>query len=168
MDAIEERQEGEFTIKIFYDEDAPNPEEFFDDGKIHSFSTKHMSYDKNYRPSKWAIPLSYFEHGQSYWLPLGDMDGWSDMRWDGVRFAGFYEPPAHFLGEWKHVSRKRVPKVRVWARQYCDVYNSWANGDIYGYVISRGQLELDACWGFFGMDSVEEAVTDSLKYWEGK
>lgn len=37
------------------------------------------------------------------------------------------------------------------AVQFCEYYTSWANGEIYGFVVEDANGEhLDSCWGFIG------------------
>ena len=54
------------------------------------------------------------------------------------------------------------PALRKRARQACEAYTQWCNGEVYGYDIERltacphcGQEtaeSIDSCWGFYGLD----------------
>jgi hypothetical protein len=62
--------------------------------------------------------------------------------------------------------------MRKRARQACDVYSQWCNGDVYGYQVERvtacdhcggEDAELvDSCWGFYGRDDCLSAATAAI------
>ena len=52
--------------------------------------------------------------------------------------------------------------MRKRARQACDAYTGWCNGDVYGYAIEKVSTcpccgeeraePVDSCWGFYGLE----------------
>lgn len=63
-----------------------------------------------------------------------------------------------------------VEKARDCMRAECDEYNSWIEGDCYGYVVQEKCAECgewtdtdDSCWGFIGMDHCREEAQDALQ-----
>jgi hypothetical protein len=174
MDAIESRtieHDGQtYRIAIYADADAPNPLEDWDEmGTILSLNRRHRNFDpagveEAISNNPDAVPLSYYEHGLSLWSVAGELPVDCRCRWDSVSFAGIWLPDAQTLESARNYGgQTRQLFMRQRARQACEVYTQWCNGDVYGYEIERirtckecgtGNPEsLDSCWGFFGLDT---------------
>ena len=172
MDAIETEtveQDGQtYRITVYPDADAPNPLEDWDEmGTILSLNRRHVNFDPGRRrggdrDNPDAVPLSYFEHGLCLWSVAGELPAGARCPWDSVGFAGVWLPDAATLESARNYGgRTRRHFMRKRARQACDAYTQWCNGDIYGYEIAMitvcpccGQERcrpLESCWGFFGM-----------------
>ena len=174
MDAIDTRtveQDGTtFRIRIYADEDAANPlEEWCEMGSILSLSRRHANFDPGGIEAALesipdAVPLSYFEHGSCLWCVAGELPAAASCPWDSVGFAGLWLPDALTLESARHYGgRTRHHFMRKRARQACDAYTLWCNGEVYGYEIERLTAcecchteraePMESCWGFFGFDS---------------
>ena len=153
------------TVRILQDEhQQESPAEYDLAWKLYSFSRNHGTFkdpadlgfadpmDVGLRKKLevgTAFVLGYFEHGRGIWHISGDipMGTAGDYRWDGVNVAG--------LLLWEHDPKEMGAKTKK-ARQkdaegFLETYNSWCNGDIYGYVVEdRDGEELDSCWGYIG------------------
>lgn len=160
-----------FRLTIHHDEDSAhlNPNEEDNLFRLHSFSTRHISYtdpdkllacnkcgeDKGDHPIRdyngrflcvryegpEGFPLSYFEHGLCRWSLAGEMDGAPDFRWDGVRIAGFLEVVVSDSerGWWD----EQTPEFKVEvARGFVETYTEWCNGEVYGYTLERVKEEV--------------------------
>jgi hypothetical protein len=174
MDAIETKtvtQDGQtYRIAIYADTDAPNP---FDDwdgmGSILSLNRRHNNIDPDgvdaaIGDNPDAVLLSYYEHGLCLWSVAGELPAAARCPWDSVSFAGIWLPDAQTLeSAVNYGGRTRQHFMRKRARQACEVYTQWCNGDIYGYQIERitacGDCgsdkteSVDSCWGFFGLET---------------
>jgi hypothetical protein len=180
MDAIETRtvEQGGHTyrITIYADEDAPNPlEEWSEIGTILSLNRRHINFDSGgieaaIGSNPDAVPLSYFEHGRCLWCVAGELPAGARCPWDSVAFAGLWLPDSETLASArKYGGWTRRQFMRMRARQACDAYTIWCNGEVYGYEIERVstcdccQTEkaepVDQCWGFFGFElCLNEAI----------
>src|SRR5262249_22422966 len=148
MDAIEtetmERNGHSFRIAIYPDADAPNPLEEWDEmGTILSLNRRHANHisasvDALLEDNPDAVPLSYYEHGLCLWTVAGELPAAVQCPWDSVGIAGFWLPDqltleaARPYGGW---TRRQFMRIR--ARQACEVYTQWCNGEVYGYEIAR-------------------------------
>jgi len=52
-------------------------------------------------------------------------------------------------------------KATEYARQACELYNQYTNGDVYGcvyeiYDTNKNHMDYDAVWGYFGKEYVME------------
>lgn len=143
------------------------------------------------KPEWWEdfhdrIPLGYFEHGNCIWhvtgeIPLGTE---GDYRWDGTRFAGFWEPDDSLLDladqEGLELgSHERRKKMEQWAREACETYTNWCNGWVFCYAVIAYTAKLpydrlidyrhdaeefhDACCGFYDWDHFKGEVEDAWK-----
>jgi hypothetical protein len=108
-----------------------------------------------------AVPLSYFEHGLCRWSVAGELP--VACPFNSVMLAGVWLPDADTLASAsRYGGRTRCHFMRKRARQACDAYTQWCNGDIYGYEIARichcpccgGEKAepVESCWGFYGLD----------------
>jgi hypothetical protein len=183
MDAVEtetiERDGQTYRIRIFHDPDAPNPlEDWSEMGTILSLSRRHANHistgvDDLLDNNPDAMPLSYFEHGRCLWCVAGELPPGADCRWDSVGIAGFWLPDAVTLASARHYggwTRRQFMRKR--ARQACDAYSQWCNGDVYGYEIERITVcgccgeekaeSVDSCWGFYGLDYFLSEATAAI------
>lgn len=166
-------------------------------GTMYSFNRRHINCldpdDINStilaRHRKWAVPLSYFEHGNCLWdVQSGERIGrCPDMQWDGTELAGIWVPNDNLLEcmymtyrSWKKekgltkVSKEDRQKkyaeiMRKYAAQCCEVYTQWCNGETYGYSVALYDAlgdevdDLDSCGGFIGRETVAEALEESFE-----
>jgi hypothetical protein len=173
MDAIETRtveQDGQtFRISIYPDTDASNPLEDWDEmGTILSLNRRHGNFDPDGIEEAIndpdAVPLSYFEHGLCLWSVAGELPSGARCPFDSVSFAGLWLPDVQTLASARNYGgRTRRHFMRKRARQACDAYTGWCNGDIYGYEIARISVcpccgeekseSVESCWGFFGRET---------------
>ncbi len=172
MDAIKTEtieQDGQtYRIRVFHDLDAANPLEDCEMGIILSLSSRHVNYhpgsvDDLLENNPDAVPLNYYEHGLCRWSVAGELPAHLRCPWDSVSFAGIWLPDAETLVSARNYGgRTRQHFMRKRARQACDVYTQWCNGDVYGYDIERittcshcgeeAAESVDSCWGFYGLD----------------
>lgn len=193
-------KDGEKVILVGYlwhDQDQDNPCDNDDGmGHMYSFNRRHINFlDPDEIPSKiakrhrkFAVPLSYYEHGLCLWdVQGGERYGMCpDKQWDGVGLAGIWVPNDNLLdcmyGEYRHWKKKnnltKVSKedrekkyaeiMRMYAKQACETYTDWANGETYGYSVETfdalgNEIEnLDTCGGYIGRKWAEEEVEEAF------
>ena len=173
MDAVEtrtvERDGQTYRIAVYADAHAPNPLEDWDEmGGILSLNRRHVNFDPDGVEEAIndpdAVPLSYYEHGRRLWSVAGESPAAARRPWDSVGFAGLWLPDARTLESARHYGgRTRRHFMRKRARQACDAYTQWCNGEVYGYEVLRVTAcpgceadrtePVDGCWGFFGLDA---------------
>jgi hypothetical protein len=173
MNAIEtttiERDGQTYRITIYPNGDTPNPlKDWCEMGTILSLNRRHANFDPegveqaiDHNPD--AVPLSYFEHGRCLWSVAGELPATARCPWDSVGFAGVWLPNAETLASARNYGGfTRRMFMRKRARQACEAYTQWVNGDIYGYEIERITLctacgheeseSIDSLWGCYGLD----------------
>jgi len=121
------------------------------------------------KPNPDAVLIDKFDHsGVSYHVG-GEYSG-PDAQWDLSRAWAVWLPSPCLLNELKGKKGKERRALCVkWARQACETFNKWANGDVYGYVINifdKGGQELsgagDSCFGFYGHEDAIEGLEEAL------
>ena len=189
-------------VSFHYDQNALNPCEDVDgSGTIRSLSTKHINnisieeiedilIDKICKEQ--TILLSYFEHGNCIWGVQGTMDSMPDFKWDGVSFAGVWIPDKECIASvdiWEKEAKEKNKKFNRYekfvemAKQACETYTSWSNGEVYGYRIELYRLQFDddgaledqsyyedeidllwedSCWGYYGYDELDGHMKDTI------
>jgi hypothetical protein len=165
-----ERDGQTFRISIYPDGDTPNPlKDWSEMGAILSLNRRHGNFNPAGVEAATlgnpdAVPLSYYEHGLCLWSVAGELPAAARCQWDSVSFAGVWLPDAETLESAKpYGGRTRQLFMRKRARQACEAYTQWCNGDVYGFNVERvttcphcgkeSAESLDSCWGFFGMDT---------------
>jgi len=136
-----------YEIRIVYDECSENP--FIDwDGEgyivFHSRAdyscNTHISYGEA-KENKLAVPLSAYIHSGIALSILGE--GYR-CRWDTSDYIAYWLPD-------KCCKVKTKKQALEHARQACSLFNQWANGEVYGYVVEDARGEhIDSCYGFYG------------------
>ena len=112
-------------------------------GTILSLNRRHGNFDPAgveaaIESNPDAVPLSYFEHGLCLWSVAGELPAGARCPWDSVAFAGVWLPDAETLESARNYGgRTRQHFMRKRARQACEAYTQWCNGDIYGYEVER-------------------------------
>jgi hypothetical protein len=173
MDAIETEtveQDGQtYHIAIYPDGDTPDPlTDWSEMGTILSLNRRHANdhpgrVDELLDDHPDAVPLSYYEHGLCRWSVAGERPASCRCPWDSVGIAGFWLPDAETLESARNYGGfTRRMFMRKRAREACDAYTQWCNGEVYGFEIERvtacpccgheGAEPVDSCWGFYGLD----------------
>lgn len=174
-------------IKLTYwrDEDAESPLEWSDWATVSCY--RHRRYDlgnavyDGQPPPKdavAAVPLYFFEHSgvAMSTKPFND-------KWDSA-FCGYAWVTRDKALEFFDVKpgadgKRRLPrnaKKRLTAalEGLIEEYSKYLNGEVYGFTVKlskdvfgstleRVDEELDSCGGYFGLESVEEAMRHALK-----
>lgn len=133
------------------------------------------------------VALSYFEHGNCLWGVAGTMGNMPDFMWDGTSMAGYWEPDKYLLEQLTDEGldapdkeRERRERLEEWAKQACEVYTSWCNGEVYWYQVEvywydeelegrddyehRGEpIDSDSCGGYYGHSEVKDAINNSAQ-----
>lgn len=166
-------------VIIGHDQDVDSP---FEDceWEFHSFSRRHrhftdpaelgLSYQtiagrpvvispglRRKLQCKTAFFCWYYEHGLCRWGITGsDVPCGVEFRWDGVRHAGLLL----YKGNPKYLPRHR----RLgFALSLMQEYTDWCNGEVYYYSIVNDKGKwIDSCGGFYGTDTLCEAIAESL------
>lgn len=91
-------------------------------------------------------------------------------QWDSGRSGWAYMAKADVRS---HYDVKRITKaVREQAltlmRGAVDEFSQYLNGEVYGFVIRDTETDeaLDSCWGYYGLQYVEEEARSALKQME--
>lgn len=84
--------------------------------------------------------------------------------WDSGQTGFIWESKKSIREEFgvKRISPRLRKLVQDRLRSEIEVYGQWCNGEVYGFVITNPEgEEIDSCWGFIGLDWVEEAAREA-------
>lgn len=108
-----------------------------------------------------AFPLFMYDHSGTVYrvsdpAPAGERPrNPFSCQWDSGR-AGWLFVKLSEICKRNTPRAEKLAAARKCADVTCEVYTSWANGDVWGYVVEDEDGEhLDSCWGFIG-DSDDE------------
>jgi hypothetical protein len=166
--------DGGFTAEIHYDQDTEMP--YAEDEGVHIvvLSRKYSDpakgalgsdgasverWRKENNAEWYSVPLWAYDHSGIVFR-VGVQNPFTvDVEWDTAR-AGII---ALKRSEWGN-GAESDEKLFEYAGNIAETYSEWANGECYGYIL-KGEdgEEIDACWGFVGMDLVEEEARSAAK-----
>lgn len=162
MDTLIEKVEYKgYTIAKHVDDNSINPFEDWDGiGKIifHPKARYSCNTDMTYqeaKETKFSVPLSAYIHGGISLSVLGE--GYR-CQFDTSDYIAVWVP------DQKNAPVKRHKKAQEYARQACKIFNQWANGDVYGFIVKDKEgNDVDSCWGFYGYEAVDVEIEGQKK-----
>jgi hypothetical protein len=95
-----------------------------------------------------------------------------ECRWDSGKVGFILMTPESVRTnfEVKRITKKIIEKVDSWLESDVKTYDNYLTGNYYGYTIMRKPVnededseELDACWGFSGIEYCREQATESAQ-----
>jgi hypothetical protein len=152
-------------LTIGYDHDTESPCDY-DGWKLYSFHPRHKR-EKDQEEFKTigmrrkfsvglAFVLDLYEHSGSAWSLSGSG---MQCQWDTSRGAGVLI----WEGKPGDIGAKTYDDRAADATRFLETYNEWANGQCYWFSIDDGDGNpIDSCGGFIGLDSLREAINESL------
>ena len=177
---VNEKKIGDYTIKIYYDENPESPREWDNIGTMVCFHEKYNLGDKHtYKKrdyNSWEglakdiiksenvdiiLPLYLYEHSG---LTIST-SSFND-KWDSGQIGWIYVSKEKAISEYsssKKVNRRMTPKIKEMVTNYLlgevETYDQYLKGDIYGYkIFDKDDEEIDSCYGYYGIEScMEEA-----------
>ena len=146
------------TVEIHVDEDPGSPREWDNLGKIlYLKSSRYILGDEGVegeeiqalteRPDVIWLPVFAYIHGGI----VLNTEGFH-CPWDSGQSGIIYVTAEDVRKEYscKRISKRIRHKAECVLRSEVEVYSSYVEGDVYGYVIKSEDGEpLDSCWGFY-------------------
>jgi len=91
----------------------------------------------------YVLPIYKFDHSGVAYQTTSFND-----TWDSGLVGMISIPKSVASKEWAENTEERALN---YMRGVVKDFSSWANGDVYGYVVNDGEVdEVDSCWGFIG------------------
>ena len=190
MEAIETTRKGDYILEIFQDEPYDSPREWDPLGTMICFHRRYNLGDKHdYNKndySTWTEMKEAIIEGENakIILPLYLYDhsgitistGSFSCGWDSGQVGWIFASEDRIKKECNVdvITDDVLDKVTKMLEGEVETYDQYLTGDVYGYRISKidkcnhgheHKDEIDSCWGFYGMDSVEEAGKEMLDYY---
>lgn len=188
MDAIETYEHAGLTINIYPDEGPESPRGWDNAGKLVIYSGRRGNFqevnelDMTFRPDDYAgwdeleknvmecypkcelLPVYRFEHSDVAYstTPFGD-------RFDSGRVGFILCERETIIKEWGKKIASAYARRKARECMVCEVetYSLWANGEVYGYVLTDergddlpGEYQ-DSVWGYYGLEDVKEAAEEA-------
>lgn len=163
MNTIHEEKRHGLTIKIYQDEDAQNPREFFEPiGIMVCFHRRYNLGDKHNmsieeaqellkRKDVVSLPLYLYDHG-GITMSTGTFVGRAQhAEWDSGQVSFIYLTKETIRKEYGTAGKKNIEKALQCLRGEVTEYDNYLTGNVYGFVIEdETEEEIESCWGFYG------------------
>jgi hypothetical protein len=179
---IKETKEGYEVKYLTYDEYTENPFENWDGiGKFYHWKEQgkeeYLKYcellgynpdtrEKEKEDNPLAIRIDKYEHGNIYYSIKGE--GYQ-CRWDTSHTWAVWYPDKCALEEIKRFKTKKEQRKRAieLARNACQLFNNWANGNIYcivkeTYNKNKEKIDYDIVGGYFGGNDALKALETEI------
>ena len=168
-----------YKINIYQDINADNPFNF-DEGFGNFYHWKdygkedYLKYCEalGYNPdtrekiaedNPLAVRIDKYEHRQVYYSVEGE--GYQ-CKWDTSGCWAVWLPNECLMEDIKRLKTKKAQRKRCieLAREACVVFNQWANGEVYGYMIEDKEgIESGGCWEFYGYEHDKSGLIEHAK-----
>lgn len=175
-DAIETRNVGEFTVKVYNDIDAESPRKWWSAlGTFFGFHRRYVSPDAApdsdpetarriaQHRDNICLPVWLYDHSVTCYRAAETNP--FHCPWDSGLFGFIYVSKADTRREYgvKRITAAKRAEIVECLKAEVKEYSSWANGEVYGYVVEdSGGETIDSCWGFIGdPDYAMEAGIDA-------
>ena len=180
-DCVEEKIVGDYTIKIYPDENAESPREWDNLTKMICFHTRYNLGDEHdykfHNYTSWKDmkdhivkdenvaliqPLYLFDHS-------GISISTSDFgdRWDSgmIGFVLISKEIIRKNEKCKRVTQKLLEKYQKYLEGEVETYDQYLRGDVYGFkILDKEEEEIDSCFGYYGTESAIEEAESIIKY----
>ena len=186
MEAIKTTRKENYILEIFPDEPYESPREWGNLGTMICFHRRYNLGDKhnfNVEEAKEmvkgedicvSLPLYLYDHGG-----ITMSTGSFSCKWDSGQVGWIFATKEQVRKEYnvKRISKDLIEKVTKRLEGEVETYDQYLTGDVYGYRISQIDVcdkgcehkdEIDSCWGYYGMESVEEEGERTLEYYLNK
>ena len=160
------------NITIYYDQDAMNPrEEFGCFGKIYYVrgSGRYNLGDEVVANDDWedflaSVAKEKYAFNVYAYIHSGialSLSSFSDP-WDSGH-AGVYVVTDEDIKEYFGDKKPKKSEVEKMAADHLAIWQSYLNGECYGYVISHSGIDIESCWGYYDIQHVRD---DALQHAE--
>lgn len=117
-----------------------------------------------------SMPLYLYDHSG-----ITMSTGRFSCPWDSGQVGFIFITKDTILNEWGH---KRLPPQQILTKKLkeqatacmeaeVEEYDQYLTGDIYGYVVTRGDDDdSESCWGFYGLQHAIEEAKSIAEYME--
>jgi hypothetical protein len=186
MYTIEEIKYKGYTIKIHPDNDAENPREWGNIGKIVALR-EHLTHECNDNLKDVSIAYACIKRYNAVFLPIfiGQAGIYTDigkmvvqklqvLNTDFDDHDMFFEVANNQIGiifvdsdEIAEVYGSDNVENRAKALEclvsQIDIYNKWRNGEVVGFTVENAEGDIvDSCWGFYSVEEAIEAAKENL------
>ena len=156
------------TANIYYDPEPTSPAEWDNLGEIAYCSDRYTLGTQEVTRERMHEIAAAIESGEYIGLPVyAYVHGGATIRcasafscpWDSGQSGFVYVSKAKVREEWKckRISPKLRETVLSSLRGLVEEFDQFLTGDVYGVVVTNAEGdEIDACWGYYGSDYVEE------------
>ena len=182
MYAIKTIEYRTFTIKVYYDENPTSPREWDNLGTIYS---NHRYYDFDGHKIEelidsvggdiydsvipWDLIAEKYYYRKVWMYDHSGVSVCSGERnpydmWDSGLYGVIVCEKEKAKKEYKDFDyncvllRERVEKQ---LDAEIDVLDEYCRGEVYGFVITKGEDKIDSCFGFYGNSGLEDAIMDA-------
>ena len=178
---VETKEVGNLIIEIHTDDCPESPREWDNMGEILYTSDRYVLGDR--KASREEIQ-DICKDPDEVWLPVYayihsgitvNTTGFS-CPWDSGQCGIIHVSKTDVLKNWnrQRFTAKLQARAEDLLRAEVDTYDQFCRGEVYGYRVLRKVRcpacgndepeELDACWGFYGLDYVREEAESVAEY----
>lgn len=165
-----------YTLRILTDDDPMSPAEWDNLGQIaycsdrYTLGTESVSQDRLHEIGEKiesgeyiGLPVYAYVHGGAT-ISTGAFS----CPWDSGQSGFVYCTREKAIAEWGNTPDCEANALRV-LRGEVETFDQYLTGAVYGYTVTDKDGDIvDSCWGFYGLETVEEEGEGSLEYWATK
>lgn len=174
MSLLHSFEVGDLQVRVYHDPDPESPANWDNLGQIiytsfqYALGTRrvtHAQMDDIYEHiasgELVGMPVFAYVHGDAM-IRAAESNPFN-CPWDSGQSGYVYCSHKRAVQEFglpEKVARREALRVMVGE---VETFNQYLQGDVYGYRIMRGNDEVDACWGLYGLDYAVRAAKEAAE-----
>jgi len=164
---------GKYTIRIEQEDSPESPREWDNLGTMicehrrYNLGDRKEQYEgevleilNGERPDKVALPIYMYDHGG-----IALSTGSFSCSFDSGLVGAIFVTKEKIRKEYnvKRITKKVLAKVEDCLRGELEIFSSYINGEVYGFIIEdENENIVDSCWGFYSTEEALEAAKEEL------
>lgn len=175
MTEIKSYEKHGLKIEIHTDEDPQSPRGWDNLGTMVCFHPHYTLGDEHgvsveelkrrvKRRDIISLPLYLYDHS-GLWMSTS-RDRWPfNCPWDSMQVGYVVISRARVRSDYKvrRISPQLLRRVLATLRTEVVTYSQYLQGEVYGFVVSKGNEDVDSCWGFYGLEYAESQADEAAQ-----
>ena len=163
---------GNERLEIYVDPCPDSPRNWDNLGTMYFFH-RHYTADKHNlsveegkaleaNPDYISVPIYMYDHSGQTIRTTPFSCPWDSGK---IGFIAVSKEKVRKEYKWKVVTKKRKAQIEKYLEGEVETYDTYLQGEIYGFKLFEDEVETDSCWGFFGSDHKASGLLEHIG-WE--
>lgn len=163
---------GNKRLEIYVDPCPDSPRNWDNLGTMYFFHRRYTADKHNLsveegkaleaNPDYISLPIYMFDHSGQTISTTPFSCPWDSGK---IGFIAVSKEKVRKEYNWKVITKKRKEKIKKYLEGEVETYDTYLQGEVYGYKLFENEVKIDSCWGFFGSDHNTNGLLENIG-WE--